>query len=78
MSSKWNKTHLICYFPQANGEYRKLAKKAFKYWEDNSNLKFSNIIKPTLIKPDITITIQRRNNFFEQIYQGRHKWQNIK
>lgn len=39
-SSNWNKTHLVCYFPQANKNLHKFAEQTFKIQEEKSNLKF--------------------------------------
>uniref|UniRef100_A0A6P7FCS0 Matrilysin-like n=1 Tax=Diabrotica virgifera virgifera TaxID=50390 RepID=A0A6P7FCS0_DIAVI len=56
--SKWNKTTLSWYFPQAvsNPVYIHLAEDAFVRWEKISNLKFKRVIIPSS-KPDITITV---------------------
>ncbi|XP_072375591.1 interstitial collagenase-like [Diabrotica undecimpunctata] len=72
--SKWNKTKLRWYFPQAisNPNYINLASEAFDRWENISNLKFEQIIIPSP-KPDITITVVPNNHDFRASCQGNSK-----
>lgn len=53
IATKQNKTYLTWYFYQANKNYLELGKKTFSMLEENSNWKFSNILKPMPVKPDI-------------------------
>lgn len=73
--SKWNKTELRWYFPQAlrYDKVHDIAKKAFSFWENNSNLKFVDITRPKPTKPDITISVQRMEHWFRANCQGREK-----
>ncbi|XP_072400452.1 matrilysin-like [Diabrotica undecimpunctata] len=72
--SKWNKTKLSWYFPQAisNPSYINLAAEAFARWEKISNLKFKRVIIPSS-KPDITITVVPNNHNFRASCQGTSK-----
>ncbi|XP_028148463.2 matrix metalloproteinase-16-like [Diabrotica virgifera virgifera] len=72
--SKWNKTTLSWYFPQAvsNPVYIHLAEDAFVRWEKISNLKFKRVIIPSS-KPDITITVVSNNHSFRASCQGTSK-----
>ncbi|XP_072400455.1 matrilysin-like [Diabrotica undecimpunctata] len=72
--SKWNKTILRWYFPQAisNPDYINLAAEAFARWEKISNLKFTRVIIPSS-KPDITITVVSNNHNFRASCQGTSK-----
>ncbi|XP_072400477.1 matrilysin-like [Diabrotica undecimpunctata] len=72
--SKWNKTKLSWYFPQAisNPSYINLAAEAFARWEKISNLKFKRVIIPSS-KPDITITVVPNNHNFRANCQGTSK-----
>lgn len=70
--SKWNKTHLFWYFPQGQDTHINGAEKAFKLWEENSNLKFTRLTLPTQ-KPDITITVVAKSHSFRYNCQGSQK-----
>ncbi|XP_072395188.1 hatching enzyme-like [Diabrotica undecimpunctata] len=72
--SKWNKTILRWYFPQAisNPDYINLAAEAFARWEKISNLKFKHVIIPSP-KPDITITVVPNTHNFRASFQGTAK-----
>ncbi|CAG9820780.1 unnamed protein product [Phaedon cochleariae] len=71
--SKWNKTKLLWYFPQAQQAHRDTVKMAFDRWKELSNLKFENVRNPSRQKPDITITVIRRNHDFRANCQGTSK-----
>ncbi|XP_072392285.1 matrix metalloproteinase-2-like [Diabrotica undecimpunctata] len=72
--SKWNKTTLRWYFPQAisNPDYINLAAEAFARWETISNLKFQQVIIPSP-RPDITITVVPDTHNFRASCQGTSK-----
>ncbi|XP_050505371.1 matrilysin-like [Diabrotica virgifera virgifera] len=72
--SKWNKTTLSWYFPQAvsNPGHIHLAEDAFVRWGKISNLKFKRVIIPSS-KQDITITVVPNNHNFRASCQGTSK-----
>ncbi|CAG9818970.1 unnamed protein product [Phaedon cochleariae] len=53
--------------------HRDTAKMAFDRWEELSNLKFENVRNPSRQKPDITITVIRKNHNFRADCQGTSK-----
>ncbi|CAG9814624.1 unnamed protein product [Phaedon cochleariae] len=53
--------------------HRDTAKMAFDRWEELSNLKFENVRNPSRQKPDITLTVIRKNHNFRANCQGTSK-----
>ncbi|CAG9814162.1 unnamed protein product [Phaedon cochleariae] len=68
--SKWNKTNVRCYYPQSNQIQRNAAKKPFDMWAGISMLKFEQVRRPALQKPDITITFGNNRHFMRTNCQG--------
>lgn len=70
---KQNKTHFKWNFLQSNKDYCKVATKSFKIWEEKLNLEFSYVLRPVPVKPDINITVQKRDYWFRTNCQGSYK-----
>lgn len=72
-TTKWNKTHLYWYFPQAATHHLKVATKAFEMWEEKSNFRFTNTRLPSKFKPDITILVTKWSHNYRFNCQGGQK-----
>ncbi|XP_050500759.1 matrix metalloproteinase-18-like [Diabrotica virgifera virgifera] len=74
LKGKWYKHNLRWYFPQANHvkDIIQLVERAFKMWEDASNLHFTRVTVP-VPKPDITITAVKRKHYFRSNCMGNQK-----
>uniref|UniRef100_A0A6P7H4H8 Matrix metalloproteinase-18-like n=1 Tax=Diabrotica virgifera virgifera TaxID=50390 RepID=A0A6P7H4H8_DIAVI len=74
LKGKWYKHNLRWYFPQAYNVKHiiQLVERAFKMWEDVSNLHFTRVSVP-VPKPDITITAVKRKHYFRSNCMGNYK-----
>ncbi|XP_056645822.1 matrix metalloproteinase-2-like [Diorhabda sublineata] len=67
--TKWKKTTLKWYFPQATPPYVAAAEKAFDIWQQNSKFTFKRVLIP-VPSPDLTITIVNEKHQFRANCQG--------
>nr|CAI5839619.1 unnamed protein product [Callosobruchus analis] len=69
VASKWSKTKLRWYFPQAQDHTQKVMEAAFRMWENVAGLTFEHVKKPSPI-PDITITLGDKKREYRYNCQG--------
>ncbi|XP_050516385.1 matrix metalloproteinase-18-like [Diabrotica virgifera virgifera] len=74
LTGKWYKHNLRWYFPQADRAHHiiQIVERAFKMWEDVSNLHFSRVTLP-VPTPDITITAVKGKHYFRSNCMGNRE-----